>query len=114
MKWEIRELNDKNSAILVPKSEIIHSLWFRFEVLAIMVARADKLFGALVIMCHAYLFCNMCGNVYLLFQRLFGFTMVDPLNVFFYLLFPSFRFLFTLAFMSKVSQSAFKLLSAST
>jgi len=55
MKWEIRELNDKNSGTsLVHKSEIIYSLWSRFEILAIMVERADKLFGALVIMCHAY------------------------------------------------------------
>jgi len=59
-----------------------------------MVERTDKLFGILVITCHAYLFCNMCGNVYFLFRDLSASnTMLDPPTLFFYLLFPSFRFI---------------------
>jgi len=114
-KWEVRELNNnnQNASSTGSKSGIIHSLWSRFEALAVMVDRADKLFGTIVIMCHAYLFCNMCGNVFLLLRdvSLSNAGLHHP-NRFFYLLFPSFRFIFTLYLMSKLSYSSSELVSA--
>ena len=102
VKWEVRELNTKNMANKsVPTSELIYDLWSRFEILAIMIERADKIFGAIVIMCHAYLFSNLCGNVYFLFRDLSGSnTELTPLILIFYLLFPAFRFVLTLSLMS--------------
>ena len=48
MKWEIQELgtNDFSPSNSI-KSEILYSLWSRFEALAVLLGRTDKLFGAI-------------------------------------------------------------------
>ena len=114
IKWEVKEINIKNLEKAVPNtSEIIYDLWSRFEVLSILLERADKIFGAIVIMCHAYLFSNLCGNVYFLFRDLSASnTELNPPILICYLLFPAFRFVLTLSLMCNLDRSSFELLSA--
>ena len=62
MKWEALALQPTTG-----KSDgDIYSLWSRFEALTVMVGRADKLFGSMVVLCQGYLFSNICGCVYYL------------------------------------------------
>jgi len=63
LTWEVIELTDDTS---VSKSKIVFDIWSRFEALCKMVVRADRLFGAVIILCHGILFFNICCNVFFL------------------------------------------------
>lgn len=64
---EVMEITDD---MPVSKSKIVYDIWSRFEALCKMVVRADKLFGVVIILCHAILFFNICCNVFFLLNMI--------------------------------------------
>ncbi len=72
MQREVRELatNSYKTLSSLSQSEIMYSLWSRFEALKMMVGRADDLFGPLIILCQSYLFFNLCGYIYFLLKSM--------------------------------------------
>jgi len=64
MTWEIKNLmNDINN---VPISDKVYNLRSRFETLTHMVERADRIFGAIIVICHGILFFCICATVYII------------------------------------------------
>ena len=115
MKWEVKELSS-DSKRPVSKSGIIYHLWSRFETLAVMVERANDLFGPIIILCQGYLFANICGCVFYSSLEtnlpVSGDEKWSLLELFDFLVQQPFRLLFTISFMGKLYRSSGELLSS--
>jgi len=94
------------------KSGIIYNLWSRFEALKVMVQRADRIFGPLVILCQGFLFFNICGFVYIYLEMAMK-NMIQglPIYFWFYLISPLLRLLFTVCFTIQLECSSSELSS---
>ena len=89
----------------------------RFEALAVMVGRTDKLFGAIVILFQGYLFTFICGLVYLLLKiimndRIKEFQSATGVILFCIIIFQPIRLLLSISLMSKLNGSSSELTSA--
>ena len=96
---------------------IVYSVWFRLENLIVLKRRADKLFGAMVIICQGILFFNICCYVHIFFDAIKKVSSpgdtIDELPVLLACLFffPS-RLVFIVYLMSKLHNSSDQLLTA--
>jgi len=117
MKWEIGELGTNDSSPSNSnKSEIMYSLWSRFEALAEMVGRADKLFGAMVVLCQGNLFTMICCIVYFFMKTIMDnsikeFQIATEALLFCILIFQPIRLLLSISLMSKLEGSSSELIS---
>ncbi len=105
-------MNDINN---VPISDKVYNLRSRFETLTHMVERADRIFGAIIVICHGILFFCICATVYIILYTISNQSDGDfnslPLYLTCLFQYPS-RLLFSVCFMSKLNGSSAKFRSA--
>lgn len=111
------EIQDDSSPSNSTKSEVVYSLWSRFEALTVMVRRTDKLFGPMVILCHGYLFTMICGLIYCFMKltldcRIGEVFLSVPLFFLFWTIFLPIRLLLSIFLVSKLEGSTAALISA--
>ena len=87
--------------------EVIYGIWSRYEKLRGLVAKADALFGPSMILNHSLMFFMLCTVGYAVLRN-FKIVMADPEQTLYFLVFImfSFRFVWTVLFMSKLASSA--------
>ena len=54
----------------VKNQEVVHQIWFRFEKLRVLIKKADKLFGPIVIFNHGFSFFIICATFFSILNTL--------------------------------------------